>query len=268
MDGSFLISRPTLYAPGLRAPVPEGLVLLDQTAARHLRVARVRPGDELQLTNGAGELWRARLDSLEVGQARCALLERLPVPNGSAVELAFGVAAKSRTLWLVEKAVELGVAVLQPVEFERSRSVADAARSPAFWEKARRRALAALTQCGGARMPEMERPLALGAYLSRPPDATEALRAFMDPSGDPLLDVLGESGGKTGRVRLLLGPEGGMTPCEVSACRSAGFRPASLGGRILRFETAALVAAAGASLHEQASRAAGMPDEERRKGAL
>lgn len=241
--------RTTLYAPRLQEPVPDGLVVVGGREARHARAARLRPGAEVHLTDGEGELWTARIESLEVDRASCVLVRKVSAPADLDVELAFGVGAKARTLWLVEKAVELGVSVLQPIEFERSASVADAARSPAFWTKARRRAMAALTQCGGARLPELRSPTALEAYLSILEPAAGDLSVVLDGDGDAsLLRLLSHRHPGAGRTRFLIGPEGGMGPREREACRAAGLRFASLGGRVLRFETAALVAATAAGL--------------------
>ena len=235
----------TLYAPGLREPVPDGRVVVEGDEARHARAARLRPGAEVRLTDGEGGLWTARLHSLEADRARCVLVERVSAPADLDVELAFGVGSKTRTLWLVEKAVELGVSALQPIEFERSASVADAARSPAFWTKARRRATAALTQCGGARLPRLDAPAALEAYLATLQTARDELAVALDGSGEAsLLGLLSERAFPRGMIRFLIGPEGGMTPGERDACRAAGFRLVSLGDRVLRFETAALAAAA------------------------
>lgn len=235
------MSQPTLYTE--EGPGPDGRVELERAERKHARSLRLAPGDEIRLTDGDGTLWLARVQEAGGAPARLQVVEELRAPADLPVELAFGVARKSRTLWLVEKAVELGVATLQPVEFVRSRSVADAARSEGFWEKARRRAVSALKQCGGARLPRIRPVAGLGEYL-------EARGAWPGPS--VLLDRTGATPvGRalrgwegTNPARLLLGPEGGLEPEETARCRRAGWRGASLGPRTLRFETAAVAAAA------------------------
>lgn len=244
------MSSPTFYHPD-PGPDPVGRkVSLEPGEARHVRSLRLRPGDEVRVTDGAGGLWRARLEAAEEG-ARCLLLEPLDAPPLLPVEVAFGVAAGDRTLLLVEKAVELGALSLQPVEFRRSRSVADAGRSGAYWRKAERRAVTALKQCGGARLPEIGPVRDLHDYLDRTRRPTpEGPPAERGP--DVLLDRVGKRRlgdaleGWRGRstLRLLLGPEGGLEDEERRACHQAGFRPATLGPRILRFETAAVAALA------------------------
>ncbi len=238
---------PSLLARALDGRSSGEVISIDEDGAGHLRAARMRPGDELRLTDGQGRLWQGRLDALDRHGARCTLTTELPAPSELDVELAFGIAAKPRTLWLVEKAVELGVAALQPIEFTRSRSVSDAARSQGFWAKAERRAVAAMLQCGGASLPSVGRPRDLAAYLHELEEAGTMIA--LDAEGDaPLLEALGEWADRGGRARLLVGPEGGMTEEERSACRSAGMRFAFLGDRTLRFETAAVAAATAARL--------------------
>lgn len=254
------MSRPTLYTE--EGPGPAGRVELDPAERRHARSLRLAPGDELRLTDGAGMLWRARVEEPLEDGAPLRVMEELPAPADLPVELAFGVARKSRTLWLVEKAVEFGVATLQPLECARSRSVADAARSEGFWRKARRRAVSALKQCGGARLPRIRRVLELEEYL-------EARHAWPGPSvllhGEESTRLGGALAGWEGAnpLRLLLGPEGGLGPEERARCRDAGWRPASLGPRTLRFETAgvAAVAVAGDALGRQRESRSGSGDD-------
>lgn len=248
------MTAPTFYTPepGRR---PEGeRVELSPEEARHVRSLRLRPGDEVRITDGRGRLWRAELTEAPAdadGGAACEVLAALEPPPPLPVELGFGVAAKDRTLWMVEKAVELGVVSLQPVECRRSRSVADAGRSPAFWRRAARRGVSALKQCGGARLPDFGPVRDLHDYLDR--DVRPGPRDGLAPDGpDVLLDR--EAGRRLRRVlegwsgdppaRLFLGPEGGLEDEEREACRAAGFTPASLGPRVLRFETAAISALA------------------------
>lgn len=239
---SRIVSEPTLFAPPIARPRTGATVSLDDDATGHSRALRLRHGDLVRVTDGHGGLWRARYESPE-GGARVVIQEALEPPGELPVELAFGVAGKSRTLWLVEKCVELGVRVLQPVECERSRSVADAARSRGFWRKAGRRARSALTQCGGARLPELRDVCDLRDYLQASRETAEAgMSVCLDrAAGNPLRRRLQGWAGER-PLRLLIGPEGGLTGVERDWCREAGFAGGALGARTLRFETAAVAA--------------------------
>lgn len=248
------MGTPTFFHPDA-GPDPVGReIALAASEARHVRSLRLRAGEEVRVTDGAGGLWRARLEGAGEEEARCVPMERLDAPAPLPVEVAFGVAAKGRTLLLVEKAVELGALSLQPVEFRRSRSVADAGRSAAFWRKAGRRAVAALKQCGGARLPEIGPVRDLHDFLGRTRRPTpggapreEGPDVLLHRSGSRRLGGALEGWGGRATLRLLLGPEGGLEDDELRACREAGFAAASLGPRVLRFETAAVAALAVAA---------------------
>lgn len=264
--GASPVNAPTLFAPRARDAEAGAELTLEPDEAGHVRALRLRTGDAVQVADGTGGLWVASLTDVSAEAARCRLARPAEPPAGPPLHLAFGVANKSRTLWLVEKAVELGTRELQPLEFARSRSVADAARSRGFWEKARRRAVSAMKQCGGARVPallpvrELEEWLEAGAWRPATPEAG----ASKDPAGE------GEGGGigvlasadapetlarhLTARgwrggapLTLVIGPEGGLEDGEEEACVRAGLAPVSLGPRTLRFETAAVAGSAVAA---------------------
>lgn len=224
-------------------------VRLEAEEAGHLRAVRASVGDRVLVTDGEGGLWLARLEEAGRREAVCRLIEHRVAAPDLPVELAFGVGSKDRTLWLVEKAVELGARVLRPIEFERSRSVADGARSAGFWRKARRRAVAALKQCGGARLPGLRPPVELGVYLEEmgpPPSDEPRLLGARDGARSAASLLAGWDGSRP--AAFLVGPEGGLEAGEVAACERVGFRPVRLGPRILRFETAAVAALVAASL--------------------
>ncbi len=236
-----LRSAPVFYLRDAARRRAGELAELARTEIRHLRALRLASGDGVRLTDGRGALWGARL----TGEgAAVRLVETLDAPPPLEVELWAPVGNKQATLWLVEKAAEFGLRRLQPVECIRSASVADAGRSAAFWEKARRRALAAVKQSGSTWAPEIAPPAVLAERLARLDEGGD--RIVLDPSGPPLAGALNGWSGTPPAV-LLVGPEGGLEESERSACAAANFRPASLGTTILRFETAAVAALAVAA---------------------
>lgn len=235
-------SAPVLYLEDAARRRAGEIVGLARTEVRHLRALRLSPGDGLRLTDARGVLWAARVGG---GNAEARLIERLDPPPPLDVELWAAVGNKQATLWLVEKAAEFGLRRLHPVETARSASVADAGRSAGFWEKARRRALAAVKQSGSAWAPEITPPASLEDRLQS--DEAGGIRVVLDLEGPPLAAVLEDWSASTERPTLLVGPEGGLEESERSACASAGFRAASLGPTVLRFETAAVAALAVAA---------------------
>lgn len=233
--------RPTFYVPGISGRAAGEVLTLGEDESRHVRALRLEQGARIRVTDGAGSLWEGRL--AEGGRSATCVLESVLSPAAALpVELAFGVGNKAHVMWLVEKATEMGVGCLVPLESERTRSVADAGRSPAFWSKAERRAISAMKQSGGAWLPEMEPTRSLVDYAAGsagwPANGT-TLRVRLDGTGDGLRRVIDRWGG-TGRLELLVGPEGGWSDVEVALLDGAGFRPASLGPLVLRFETAAI----------------------------
>jgi 16S rRNA (uracil1498-N3)-methyltransferase len=231
--------------PRLHCPdgLAEGARLeLPPTAARHVQVLRLQPGDALTLFDGRGGEWAARVEamgrqSVSVSVGAHAPAEREPA---RAVHLALGVPANERMDWLVEKAAELGAASIQPLVTERTvlRLAGERAdKRRAHWQAV---AVAACEQCGGNRVPPVH-PL---AELARwqPPEGPQRWVLSLADDAAPL-PLAGDA-----PVLLLSGPEGGLSPREEAAARAAGFRPVRLGPRVLRAETAPLAALAALTL--------------------
>ena len=216
---------PAAPGDGRLAPLLEG-------EDHHLRVRRAREGDRVELRDGAGLVGSGRLRRDGTGW-RVEVDERGVVRRRPGMTLAVGAGDRDRFEWLSEKATELGVAALIPLETEFTSAVATRVR-PQHVAKLRRRALEALKQCGAAWVPEISPPISLATLLARP---VAGERWLADASGASATAV-----GPAATV--LVGPEGGFTPAERGAAVAADFRPVRLGPYVLRFETAALAAAA------------------------
>ncbi len=235
--------------PRFYCPVPlhqDGDIDLPETAARHVQVLRMQPGDALTLFNGDGGEWQAtvtrmgrsdvqvRIDS--GADAHRAIEREAP----REVHLAIGMPANERMDWLVEKATELGAASIRPLVGERSvlrLSGERAAKKQAHWQGI---AIAACEQCGRNRVPPVHAVQALQAFPAWLDAASPRQRFVLSLQADsqPLARLLARD--DTSPVLLLSGPEGGLSPAEESAARAAGFTPVSLGPRTLRAETAPL----------------------------
>jgi 16S rRNA (uracil1498-N3)-methyltransferase len=154
------------------------------------------------------------------------------------VELWAPVGDRDRMLWLAEKATELGVSVWRPIVYTRSRSVTPRGEGQAFREKVRARMIAALEQSGGAWLPEQCAETTLESALG---SADSAPGILLDVVGSPFT-VHGSR--ISPPLSLALGPEGGLDPEERERFLQAGWRTASLGANVLRFETAGIAALA------------------------
>lgn len=228
-------------------------VRLDADTSHHaLRVLRLVVGDAVELFDGGGLRWPARLLD---DDARGATVE-LGEPFDAATEgpIAIGLAqvlpAGDRMDWIVEKAVELGAIAIQPLASRRSVIRLDAARAAkrrAHWARI---AVAACMQCGRDRVPAIGEIVALAPWLdgaSGPstlvPEA-DAARVMLTPHAVVGLDALGPSGATPRALWLLAGPEGGFDDDEHARALAAGWRALRLGPRVLRTETAGLAALA------------------------
>ena len=230
---------------------PAGQTLtLPAEATRHAQVRRVQPGDALVLFDGSGAEWPAtvqavRRDAVDVQVGLPAWPGRELAP---AITLAVVVPANERMDWLVEKATELGAAALQPLWAERSvlRLAGDrSAKRLAHWHGIVR---AASEQCGRTQLMQVAPPCDITDWLARlppPPRPHEAARWMLDFADDARAPGACE---RPAAITALSGPEGGLSTGEQAAARAAGFRPVTLGPRVLRAETAPLALLAWAGL--------------------
>lgn len=206
---------------------------LGEQAAHHARVKRLSAGDVVQLTDGVGHIAvgairEIRRTSIDVATDAVRTVKR-PAP----IHFRAPVADRERMLWLAEKATELGVATWQAVRFRRSASVSPRGEGAAFHEKVRSRMVSALEQSGGAWLPELMADTTLGELSVE----SDVIPIVLDAGGAPLASFVA-SASPDAEPLLLVGPEGGIEPAELSALMGAGWRTASLASTILRFETA------------------------------
>ena len=228
-----------------QALAPDSLVELPPAASHHaLRVLRLDVGDAVTLFNGEGGEYAGRIAGTDRG-VRVQLAEWQSVERESPLELVLAQAlpAGDKMDWVVQKAVELGVARIQPLLAARSvvrLSGERAAKRVAHWRSV---AASACEQCGRNRVPEIAPILDLRQWLGRLPPENQLQRMLLAPQGGRRPRALAGN-----RFLLLVGPEGGLDMEEAAAARLAGFADLSLGPRILRTETAgpAALAALGA----------------------
>jgi 16S rRNA (uracil1498-N3)-methyltransferase len=189
--------------------------------------------------DGRGSEHRAEIAAITGGEVRVRLLERVASRPESplAVTLVQGISRGERMDWALQKTTELGVSAIAPVLCARSVVRLDAAQAATKLRHWQAILAAACEQSGRSVLPELRPPEPLRAWLARPTAA--GLRVVLDADADA---ELAEMPAPTGAIDLLIGPEGGFDDDEIEAARGAGFRPARLGPRVLRTETAGVVA--------------------------
>jgi len=232
---------------------------LEGDAHRHLaRVLRARPGERVTLFDGRGTEVDAQVVTVGRDVTVVTLGERrtAPVTPGAEIVLLQSLARGERMDFIVQKTTELGVARIVPVVAARSvsRPVSRPVARPgaesgalragrrARWEAIAREAA---RQCGRADVPRVDDAVPLAAALADAggaPDGEHPRLALWESSrGHPLRAALAAA---PRRVTLLVGPEGGFAEAEIAQASAAGFAIVGLGPRILRVETAAVVAVA------------------------
>ncbi len=229
---------PRFYCP---PPLIAGQTIeLPTAVAHHLYVLRMQPGDELTLFDGRGGQYHAVL--AEIGKKRASAtidaFEDVEAELPYAITLAQGLPEGSKMDWIIEKAVELGVAAVQPLTARRSvvrLSGERAEKRHAHWRGVIE---AASEQCGRNRLAQLAPVADFGAWLAAP-DAAASPRILLSPRADISLAHWAREAGPRA-LTLMVGPEGGFTAEEENAAVAAGARMLSIGPRVLRTETAAL----------------------------
>lgn len=232
-----------IYCEG---PLPVGaasndaLVALPSAGAYHVvRVLRMREGAPLIVFDGSGTDHKAEIVKVEGDKVSVRLAGPTPGTPESPLRITLvqGVSRSDRMDWTLQKATELGVATLSPVLTARSVVRLDekqAEKKQAHW---RGIVIGACEQCGRSKIPTVSTPIALRNYLSSV--RKEGMRLVLSPAAPAALTGIASLPQK---VELLIGPEGGLDDEELGAAQKAGFMPVRLGPRVLRTETAAVVA--------------------------
>ena len=222
--------------------VSQGRAALLGEEARHLaHVLRAEVGQRFEISDNRS-VYLAEIEALGKDQVSFRVLEPLP-PKTPRVQLALLVALIKfeRFEWMLEKATELGVATVVPVEAERSEKGLDLAVRKRL-ERWRKIAREASQQARRAHLPEI---LPLASFTQAVAHPAQ-YRYFLEeqPGPPPLLAALPAHRLASDTVALLAGPEGGWTDPERALASQAGWVSVSLGTHILRTETAAIAALA------------------------
>ncbi|HTU48187.1 MAG TPA: RsmE family RNA methyltransferase [Bryobacteraceae bacterium] len=232
------MARRRFFVPEIR----RGSAELTGRDAEHLvRVLRAEPGQVYELSDNR-DLYLAEVEVARKSLVSFRVLEKMdtPVPAVHVCLLA-ALIKFERFEWLIEKATELGVSTIQPIESVRTeRGLAEAAiKRLSRWEKV---ALEASQQSRRVHLPRIEPPF----RLAKSPQVDANVRLLLDenPAARPILDSLPAERTPADHVALLVGPEGGWTDEEREQAVRTGWLACSLGPGILRAETAAVAALA------------------------
>ena len=224
-------------------PITGPQVALAGSEAHHLlHVLRATPGMKVVLFDGSGSEFDAEVSVCGRSTVDLSIVHRREVDRELPFSLTLGVALPKgdRQRWIVEKAVELGVTRLVPLETERSEKQGG--------EKLGRYVIEASKQCGRNRLMEIAEPQRWSEWLAaRPKEATAGpIRSWVaHPTGQSLTtnDLAHDR-----PALIAVGPEGGLSDDETAKAVAAGWELIGLGPRILRIETAAIALASSLTL--------------------
>jgi 16S rRNA (uracil1498-N3)-methyltransferase len=236
------MTRRRFYAPPDAFDCQNKQVSLAGDEAKHLReVLRLKPGDVVRVFDGIGHEFNAVVVKAMRDAAVLELGEKTePASQESPVHLTLGVALLKGDKFdlVVQKATELGVTELVPVMTKfadiRLHDPSDAAKRVTRWQRI---ALEAAKQSGRAVVPEINSPIAFTELMET--ESNDGLRVmFAERDGQSMTELPVQI--STPRITVLVGSEGGWAPEEIGAAKEHGWKIVTLGGRILRAETAAI----------------------------
>lgn len=212
---------------------------LDSDKARYLsRVLRLHVGDNVSVFDGGGNEFAATISEMGKTAATLRILEKTATAteSGLRVHLVQGVSRGERMDFVVQKATELGVKRISPVLTEYGVVRLDASRAEKrrdHWQKV---AASACEQSGRVRLPLIDTPIPLKNWFGSKPKQVDTELILQLGAPTPLAKI----DAPVTKACVLIGPEGGFSNSEFEHADAAGFRPVSLGPRVLRTETAAI----------------------------
>ncbi len=215
-------------------------VELELGQSQHLcRVLRLKVGAHLILFNGSGGQYPATISTIDRKSviATTGNFEATERESGLYLQLGIAISRGEKMDWVVQKATELGVSSIVPLVSERTAVRLKGERENKKLRHWQQIATSACEQCGRNRLPQILPPLTLEQWLQSVQADTRLVLHHTASNTDP--------GSSTpSSIALLVGPEGGLSPAEITAAEQAGFSSLQLGPRVLRTETAPLAAIA------------------------
>jgi 16S rRNA (uracil1498-N3)-methyltransferase len=214
-------------------------LLLNKETHHHLiDVLRLREGDAVCLFNGRGGEFIGELREVNKRQSKIMLQKFLTINNESSLitHLIQGISRGDKMDFTLQKAVELGITHITPAFTEYCNVQLTEERLQKRWQHWQTIVIQACEQSGRQRIPQVNPPLKLSDCL---PKCDAQVRLVLTPHASQQLQNFSN---KPQSVAILVGPEGGLSTFEIQAAEKNGFQPLRLGPRVLRTETAALVA--------------------------
>ena len=218
-----------------------GMAIMTGRDAEHVRVLRLRPGEDMIICDGKGTDYKCRLVKADKEQVEAEVIEIVPCPAEPSVQVTVlcGLPKGDRTDYIIQKCVEAGASEI--MFFQSDRCVAKPDKPEKKLERWQRIAEEAAKQSGRGIIPQVSWA---GEYADALNVANQKeLGLFMYETGErEALNVVLEANSDVKTAAIVTGPEGGFAPFEADLARIVGLHICSMGERILRCETAPVVA--------------------------
>ncbi|WP_312227906.1 16S rRNA (uracil(1498)-N(3))-methyltransferase [Pseudescherichia sp.] len=229
--------KPRIYHPE-SLTVGQQVALSDDAANHVGRVLRMGAGQALQLFDGSNQLFEAEILRADKKSVVVNLLSGETDDRESPLHIHLGqvMSRGEKMEFTIQKSIELGVSLITPLFSERCGVKLDPERLNKKIQQWQKIAIAACEQCGRNRIPEIRPAMDLEAWCAEPEDG---LKLNLHPRASASINTLPLP---VERVRLLIGPEGGLTANEIAMTAQYQFTDILLGPRVLRTETTALTA--------------------------
>ncbi|MGC6387942.1 16S rRNA (uracil(1498)-N(3))-methyltransferase [Ewingella sp. S1.OA.A_B6] len=214
-------------------------IALCEDAANHVgRVLRMQPGHLIQLFDGSNQVFEASITQVDKKSVRVSLSEGVLSDNESPLNLHLGqvISRGEKMEFTIQKSIELGANTITPLFSDRCGVKLDGERLEKKLQQWQKIAIAACEQCGRNRIPTIRPAMQLEAWCAEQDDS---LKLNLHPRASHSINTLPLP---VNHVRLLIGPEGGLSAEEIAMTSGYGFTDILLGPRVLRTETTALTA--------------------------
>lgn len=243
------MTRRRFYAPPQAFTDEKNSVTLAAEEARHARnVLRLHRGDDVYVFDGEGGEYLCAIDELTQTSARLTVVELVEAASPESpltLTLAVALLKGEKFDLVIQKATELGVTSILPLITKRAdvriHDADEARKKVARWQRI---ALEATKQCGRARRLKVGQPVSLESLVATPGNDGQLRLMFAERGGTSFAEAVSNLSFAPTQLTAIVGPEGGFADEEIAESRAAGWNIVTMGGRIMRAETAAIAIAA------------------------
>lgn len=217
------------------------LLLKDREAHHGAQVMRLKPGETVEVLDGAGTRFACEVKRLSRKEIELAVRQRAAIPRRLFETTLLQAIVKGKTMdTIIQKGTELGVTRIVPIQTERVVSQLDNESGQSKQAKWQLIAIEAIKQSGSAWLPKIDAPITPAVFLKRGEKFDLSLVGSLEGDGRHARHWFQSLSAAPRRVAVWIGPEGDFTSAELQLIRTSGAKPITLGELVLRADTAAI----------------------------